>query len=190
MNKPTNEEGLSRRDLLTQLGTGLTFITVQSVWGPVSPALARAKDAALRNLSAAEGRTLESFGEVLVPGAREAGIAHYVDDQLSRQDSLLFLKYMDYDGSYVEFYKQGLRSLERKSAARYGRALDAIALNQKVELVRELSRRSPADWKGPPAPLFYFVVRNDAVDVYYGTQTGFERLGIPYMVMIKPHAEW
>lgn len=176
--------------MLTQLVTGLSFVTVQTLWGAISPALARAKDLALRNFSAAEGRTLESLGDVLVPGAREAGIAHYVDDQLSRQDCLLFLKYIDYDGSYLEFYKQGLRSLERNSVARFSRAFNDIALDQKIELIREFSQRSPADWPGPPAPLFYFVVRNDAVDVYYGTKTGFERLGIPYIALTKPPAEW
>jgi len=148
MNKARNEEGLSRRNLLRQLATGLTFITVQSVWGPISPALARAWDAASRNLSNAEGRTLESFGGVLVPGVREAGVGHYVDDQLSREDSLPFLKYMGYDGSYLEFYKQGLRSWESTRAARYSRAFDGIAVDQKVELVSGALATQPGRLEG------------------------------------------
>ena len=36
----------------------------------------------------------------------------------------------------------------------------------------------------------YFVLRNDAVDVFYGTQDGFEALGIPYMAHIEPPSRW
>jgi len=34
------------------------------------------------------------------------------------------------------------------------------------------------------------VVRNDAVDVVYGTQSGFEQLGVPYMAHIAPPSRW
>jgi len=181
---------ITRREMLARMGTGLVAITVSSAWGQISPAEARAKGVALCNLSAAEGRTLEALGDILLPGAREAGIAHYVDDQLSRENPLFVLKYMDYVGSYTEFYKQGLQSLERLSLARHGEPFDMSTIEQKAMLVREISQKNPGGWSGPPAPLFYFVARNDAIDVYYGTPEGFEKLGIPYMAHIMPTQKW
>ncbi len=50
----------------------------------------------LRSLNAAEAHTLEALGDVLLPGVREAGIAHYVDEQLGCENPLFALKYMDY----------------------------------------------------------------------------------------------
>lgn len=181
---------LTRREVLAKMSTGLMAITVQSIWGEISPAQARVKGVALRNLTAVESRTLEALADVLLPGAEKAGIAHYVDDQLSRQNPLLFLKYMDYPGSYIDFYKQGLGAVESQSARRYGRAFDKLGYKQKTAIARELSLKNPPGWKGPPGPLFYFVARNDAVDVYYGTVEGFKKLGVPYMAHILPAEKW
>jgi hypothetical protein len=50
---------------------------------------------------------------------------------------------------------------------------------------------SPAGWAGGvPAPLFYFGLRSDAIDVVYGTVDGFAKLGIPYMPHILPTTAW
>lgn len=180
----------TRRELLTRMGTGLVSITICSAQGQVSPEQARAKGAALKNLSAMEGRTLEALGDVLLPGAAAAGIAHYVDDQLGSAAPLLMLKYVDYPGPFLDFYQQGLRSLESLCQARHNRSFHALSTAQQTDLVREISQKNPSEWTGPPGPLFYFVTRNDAVDVYYGTQEGFARLNIPYMAHIAPRQKW
>ena len=39
----------------------------------------RAQDVRLRTLSAGQAETLDAVGETLVPGARQAGISHFVD---------------------------------------------------------------------------------------------------------------
>ena len=88
------------------MGSGWLVLTVSTPWGELTPAEARAKGAGFKNLTAEEGALLEDLGEVLLPGAGEAGVAHYVDDQLSRPDPLLFLKYMEYPASHLEFYRQ------------------------------------------------------------------------------------
>lgn len=46
-------------------------------------------------------------------------------------------------------------------------------------LVATLGRGPPPGWQGPPSPLFFFIVRSDAVDAVYGTPEGFEELGVP-----------
>lgn len=180
----------TRRELLARMGTGLVAITVSSALGQVSPEQARAAGLALRRLNEAEGRTLEALGDVLLPGTATAGIAHYVDDQLASETPLLMLKYVDYPGPFLDFYQQGLRALEELSRARYGSLFPELKPDQKLVLVREISQKNPPGWGGPPAPLFYFVTRNDAVDVYYGTQEGFTRLKVPYMAHILPPQKW
>jgi hypothetical protein len=182
----TPDSKMTRRELLANVGMSLIGFTISSAFGDITPAEAREKGVPLHNLSASEGRLLEAFGDVLLPGAAEAGIAHYVDDQLGRSEPLLFLKYMDYVGSYVDFYKQGLSSLEQLSRGRQNRSFLELTPDQSWILVREISQKNLEGWSGPPAPLFYFVVRNDAVDVYYGTPEGFAKLGVPYMPMLEP----
>jgi len=56
--------------------------------------------------------------------------------------------------------------------------------------VATVAQGSPKAWIGPPAALFYFVLRNDALDVVYGTEAGFAKLGIPYMAHIAPPTRW
>jgi gluconate 2-dehydrogenase gamma chain len=102
----------------------------------------------------------------------------------------LFLRYMDYGGAFLDFYRQGLQSLERECRSRFGRPFSGLAGDRQSALVREISAANPAGWAGPPAPLFYFVLRNDAADVCYGTPAGFAKLGIPYQAMNPPSNQW
>ena len=181
---------VTRRELLTRMGTGLVAITVSSPEGWISPTSARAKGLKLTHFNVGEQRTLDALAEVLLPGARDAGLSHYVDDQLGRDEPLFVLRYMDYGGEYLDFYRRGLRSLNQVSRDLHRQPFDELSMPQQTALVRTLSAESPDRWKGPPAPLFYFVLRNDAVDVFYGTQAGFEKLGIPYMAHVVPPQDW
>ena len=45
-------------------------------------------------------------------------------------------------------------------------------------------------WKGPAGPFVYGMLRSDAVDVVYGTEEGYEALGVPYMAHIAPERRW
>ena len=67
---------------------------------------------------------------------------------------------------------------------------DELAADKRAEFVEQIRQKVPEDWSGPPSPFFYFVSRGDAIDVYYGTVEGFERLGIPYMPHIIPIKRW
>jgi hypothetical protein len=181
---------LTRRDLLVKMGAGLVALTVSSAWGLISPAQARARGAPLRHLTAEEAQTLEALGEVLLPGAREAGLAHYIDDQLGRDAPLLILTVLDYPEPFTDFYKQGLLALNRFSFVKYDQAFGKCAPEQQTALARELSLKSPVGWGGPPVRLFYFAVRNDAIDVCYGTPESFAKLEVPYMAHIMPPQPW
>jgi hypothetical protein len=168
----------------------LIALTVGGPLGLFSPRQAKADGEPLQVLSENEGQTIEALGEVLLPGAATAGIAHFIDSQLISITPLLMLRYLDFPMSFLDFYRQGLAAVDTLANSRHGRTFQHLEPSQQSELVLEFSKQNPADWQGPPAPLFYFVTRNDAMDVFYGTQQGFAKLKLPYMPHIAPHERW
>ena len=182
----------SRRDLLKAGGLGLLLFNVGGVERWLSPRSARAEAMPLGVLSAPEVALLEAFGETLLPGAREAGIAHFVDHHLALPpaDSLLMLRYLDVPPPYAPFYQLGLASLDRVARASAGKPFVDLDSAARDALVGRISHDNPPGWQGPPAPLFYFAVRADAVDVVFGTEEGFAKLGIPYLAHIDPPTPW
>lgn len=182
---------VDRRDFLKRSSLGLVACQVAGTAQWLTPTQARARGVPLQVFDARDRQLLESFAEVLVPGAREAGVVHFVDHHLAvpPADSLLMLRYLDWPAPYAAFYKAGLAGLRGAldHAAPGGRQPSA---DEWDALIAQMNRGQPQGWEGIPAALFYFVVRSDAIDVVYGTQEGFERLGIPYMPHILPPSPW
>lgn len=154
----------------------------------LSPGDAKKRGVPLRTLSEDEAVALEALGEVLLPGASAAGIAQFVDHHISvpAPNSLLTVRYLDVPPPYAGFYKGGLAALDALAG---GRFVD-LAPAKAVELVTLISRTVPPGWRGPPAPMLYFAVRSDAVDVVYGTSEGIASLGVPTMEHLLPETKW
>jgi hypothetical protein len=183
----------TRREALQEMGIGLGLMFVMGATGlqaQNSPAQARAKAEPWLKLTPLEGRNLEALGDTLLPGAATAGIAHYIDRQLASDTPLLMLKYLDFPMAFLDFYRQGLGALEALAQRRLQRSFADLTAAQRTDLVREISGANPDGWSGPPAPLFYFATRSDAVDVVYGTPEGYGKLGVPYMPHIAPRQKW
>lgn len=172
------------------LGTVAFSVGGAVVW--LAPREAHAQGLPLTVLTPAERAALEAIGETLLPGAREAGIAHFVDSQLACApgDCLLAARSANVSPPVANYYRAALAALDGAAAAAYGKAFAACTAEQRVALVELMRQRNPDGWTGPPAPQFYSLARNDAVDVVYGSIEGFERLGIPYMPHIMPPAKW
>ena len=183
---------MERRDFIKQMGLGLIAVTVGGGKMLLTPRQARAQGAELAVLSPTEAKLLEALGETLLPGAAEEGIAHFVDYHLSvpPADSLLMLRYLDVPPPYDGFYHGGLANLDVFARSRFDKGFADLEPEQRAELVGFISHQQPEGWKGYPAPLFYFAVRADAVDVVYGTEEGFAKLDIPYMAHIAPPTPW
>ena len=181
-----------RRQFLQSGGLGLLAFSMGGIDLLLTPQQARAKAVPFRVLTPSEAATLEALGEILLPGARDAGIAYFVDHQLAAEaaDCLLLIRYLDVPPPYIDVYRPALAALDAASQAVYEKGFTALADKDAIKLVRTMSETNPEGWQGPPAPLFYFAARSDAVDVVYGTEEGFERLGIPYMAHIRPTAKW
>src|SRR5215467_731727 len=179
----------NRRLVLKGAALGALAYTVGGAEVLLSPREAFAQDVPLKVLSADERAALEAFGETLLPGAKEAGLAHYVDQQLSVPpgEALLMARAVGVMPPYANFYRAGLAALDARAG---GGGFAALPQDKRHALVEEIRQKVPDGWSGPPSPFFYFVSRADAVDVFYGTVEGFERLGIPYMPHIKPMKRW
>lgn len=182
----------SRREFLHAGGIGLLAFTVGGCERKLTPADARVQGATYRTLTQAEVATLDALGESLVPGAAAAGLAHYIDHQLSAPlaDSMLMIKYLGLKPPFIEFYRGGLGAYEAVAKAQFNLAPQQLQPAQRGSLLDQLAAGKLPDWQGPPAGLFYFVLRSDAVDVVYGTPEGFEKLGVPYMPHIMPPTPW
>lgn len=182
----------ARRTFLRDAGVGLLAFAVGGREWLMTPAEARAEGAPLRVLPPQRLRTLEAFGETLVPGSVAAGLAHFIDHQLAAPpvQQLSMIRYLGVQPPFAAFYTGGLEALDTAASQHYGATFAELEDGQRTALARQVAQANPDGWQGPPAPLFYFVLRSDAVDVVYGTQDGLERLGLPYMAHIEPPSRW
>lgn len=183
----------TRRNFLKQGGVGLLTFHVGGCDLELSPQQAQERGATLRVLTAAEAVSLRTLGDVLLPGSRAAGVAHYIDYQLAAPaaSQLLMIRYLNVEPPFTPFYRDGLAALERAAQAAHTAGFTSLGAVEQRELVGRMARENPPGWGiAPPSALFYFVVRSDALDVTYGTVDGFEKLGIPYRAHIQPPSRW
>lgn len=183
---------MDRRHFIRSGSLGLLAFTVGGVEMLLSPREAKARDLPFRALSESEVHTLNALGEVLLPGAADAGLAHYIDHQLAAPaaESLLIIRYLDIPPPYLPFYRGALLAADDAARAAHGVPLGELSADQRQDFVASIARGAISDWQGPPVGLVYFVLRNDAVDVVYGTQEGFAKLGFPYQPHIIPPTAW
>ena len=184
---------IERRAFMKGAAIGTLAFTVGGAEVMLTPRQARAEGAALRTLTADQAATLDAMGETLVPGARDAGVVHFVDQQISiaPQQALLEARIMNVKPPFANFYRAALGAIDGASSARYGgRNFAQLAGNEQHEFV-DLMRQNKLDgWKGPAAGFVYFLLRSDAVDVVYGTMDGYAHLGVPYQPHIAPTRSW
>jgi|TARA_B100001964_G_scaffold225071_2_gene272513 hypothetical protein len=145
-----------------------------------------------RALTKQEIQGLTVLGNALVPGAGDAGLGLYIDAQLVAPagDSMLMVRYLGVNPPFDDFYRKALASLDAWSIQKFAKSLAELYPESAAQLVRALMKGEIEDWSGPPQGFFFFVIRNDACDVKYGTKEGFDHLGVPYMAHIEPPTPW
>jgi hypothetical protein len=171
---------------------GTLAFTVGGAQVLLSAREARAQGVPFRLLNADEAETIEALGETLVPGARAAGIAHFIDHQISvpPEEALLEARILNVRPPYANFYRAALGAVDRASSVQSGRRFAWLASHEQREFVNLMRQNKLEGWQGPPGGFVYFVLRSDAVDVVYGTVEGYQALGIPYMAHIAPLKRW
>ena len=140
-----------RRRFLKSSGLGVLAFNVGGTSMLLSPREARTEELPFEVLSDGEVETLEAFGDVLLPGAREAGIAHFVDHQLAaaHPDCLLMIRYLDVPPPYADVYRAGLAALNAASTAAHERPFVKLAADDARSLVALMGRENPHGWQGP-----------------------------------------
>jgi Gluconate 2-dehydrogenase subunit 3 len=185
-------DALQRRVFLKGASMGLFAFTLGGAEILMSPGEARARGVPFRLLNTEEAETLEALGETLLPGAREAGVAHFIDQQVSVTpgEALLEARIVNVKPPYINFYRAAIGGVDKASMARGGKRFAALSTTEQHDFIDQLRQNKIEGWQGPPAGLVYFVLRSDAVDVVYGTMEGYESLGVPYMAHIEPDKRW
>jgi len=181
-----------RRDFLRGAGLGALAFTVGGASVLLTPREARAQGVPFRMLKADEAETLEALGDTHVPGARAAGIAHFVDQQVSvpPEESLLQARILNVRPPFLNFYRAALAAIDRATTKRDTPRFAALQSPEQREFVDAMRQGKLEGWQGPPQPFVYLVTRSDAVDVVFGTMEGYQSLGIPYQAHIAPDRRW
>jgi Gluconate 2-dehydrogenase subunit 3 len=185
-------DAMERRVFLKGASMGVLTFTVGGIDILMTPGEARARAVPFRTLSGEEAETLEALGEALVPGAREAGVAHFIDQQVSVPpgEALLEARIVNVRPPYINFYRAAIGGVDKASTARSGKRFAALSASEQHDFIDQLRQNKIDGWQAPPAGQVYFVLRSDAVDVVYGTMEGYESLGVPYMPHIPPDKRW
>jgi Gluconate 2-dehydrogenase subunit 3 len=186
-------EQMERRAFMKGAAMGALAFTVGGAEILLTPRAARAQGVPLRTLTAAQAEALDALGETLVPGARQAGISHFIDQQISipAEQALLEARILNVRPPYANFYRAALGAIDRASqAANGGRGFAQLNPAEQRSLVDTMRQNKVDGWQGPPGPFVYLILRSDAVDVVYGTMEGYAGLGIPYMPHIAPTKRW
>ena len=185
-------EHIERRAFMKGAAIGALAFTVGGVEVLLTPSAARAQGVPLRTLTAAQAATLDALGETLVPGALQAGISHFVDQQISipAEEALLEARILNVRPPYANFYRAALGAVDRASQALNGRGFAQLSEAEQRGFVDNMRQNKIEDWQGPAGPFVYLLLRSDAVDVVYGTMDGYAALGIPYMPHIAPSRRW
>lgn len=185
-------DAMQRRVFLKGASMGALSFMVAGTEVLITPGEARARAVPFRTLNGDEAETLEAFGEALVPGAREAGVAHFIDQQVSVPpgEALLEARIVNIKPPFINFYRTVITGVEKASTARSGKRFAALSASEQHDFIDQLRQNKLDGWQGPPAAEVYFVLRSDAVDVVYGTMEGYESLGVPYLPHIAPDRRW
>ncbi len=187
------EAAINRRKFIGSTGLGALAFKTAGATVMLTPRAARAAGIDYRHLAPDHAALLAAFADHVLPGAAAAGVAHFVDQQLgvTPNECLLMCKYFpEIRAPFQAFYGAGLAALRATVAAQFTAPFEALDAAQKNVIVDALWRGDITPWDGPPPPLFYMMVRSDAVDVVYGTQDGFDELNVPYLAHIVPPEKW
>src|SRR5882757_4257591 len=113
---------IARRALIKGAGLSALAFSVGGAEVLLSPRAARAQNIPLRTLTPEQAETLEALGETLVPGAKQAGITHFVDQQLSvpHGEALLEERILNVRPPFANFYRAALGAVDKMSQAKNG----------------------------------------------------------------------
>ena len=170
-------EDTSRRELFRIIGSSIVLTAAGS--GVLSPALAQhvhAEIAAVKSLSGGPNYvpkkftphnflTLKKLGDIIVPGASDAGAAEFIDFLSSHNDEL------------AAIFNGGFGWLDNYMQKTYGADFLNAAAAQQTELLDKLAYAKNRTPETAPGVHFWTWTRNMVVDAYYTSPAGVKDLG-------------
>jgi hypothetical protein len=182
---------MDRRTLLKAGGATIT-VTAAAPLALFDPRVARSQGAPFKVLSPDEVATIESLSDALVPGARDAGVSHYIDHELSTPAPRLLLRFAQLRGPLTPYYRSSLATFAAAMKAQGNGPFASLSPDAQRTVVEALRTGSIKPWDPGtlPPPVLYGMMRNDGIDVVYGSVEGFKNLDIPYMPHIMPKTTW
>jgi len=184
---------IQRRAFMKGAAIGTLAFTVGGVQTMLTPRQAQAQNVALRTLTADQAATLAAMGETLVPGAKDAGVVNFVDQQLSipPEEALLEARIMNVRRHLRISTAPPLGAIRRCEPGQIGgRGFAQLNPAEQHDFGRPDAPEQARQLEGPGAGFVYFLFRTDAVDVVYGTMDGYAHLGVPYQAHIAPTKSW
>jgi len=170
-------EDTSRRELFRIIGGSLVLSAAGS--GVLSPALAQhvhAEVAAVKSLSAGPNYvpkkftrhnflTLKTLGDIIIPGASDAGAAEFIDFLSSHNDEL------------AAIFNGGFGWLDNYMQKTYGADFLNATSAQQTELLDKLAYEQNRTPETAPGVHFWTWTRNMVVDAYYTSPAGVKDIG-------------
>ena len=170
-------EDTSRRELFKIIGGSLILTAAGS--GVLSPALAQhvhAEIAAVKSLDGGPSYvpkkftrhnflTLKKLGDIIVPGASDAGAAEFIDFLSSHNDEL------------AAIFNGGFGWLDNYMQKTYGADFLGATAAQQTELLDKLAYEKNRTPETAPGVHFWTWTRNMVVDAYYTSPAGVKDLG-------------
>ena len=157
---------IERRTFMQGAALTLAF-TVGGADVMLTPRQAHAQNIPLQTLTPDQGATLDAVGEVLVPGAKAAGISNYVDHQITvpPEQSLLQARILSVRPPFANLYRAALGAIDGASSKTKGKKFAELTPDEQHDFIDAMRQNKIEGWQGPPGPFVYNVLRGDAVDV-------------------------
>jgi gluconate 2-dehydrogenase gamma chain len=170
-------EDTSRRELFRIIGSSIVLTAAGS--GVLSPALAQhvhAEIAAVKSLSGGPNYvpkkftphnflTLKKLGDIIIPGASDAGAAEFIDFLSSHNDEL------------AAIFNGGFGWLDNYMQKTYGADFLNATSAQQTELLDKLAYEKNRTPETAAGVHFWTWTRNMVVDAYYTSPAGVKDIG-------------
>src|SRR5579862_9950258 len=155
---------IQRRAFMKGAAIGALAFSVGGAEVMLTPRQAQAQNIPLRTLTPEQAATLGAMGEALVPGAKDAGVVNFVDQQLSipAEQALLEARILNVRPPYANFYRAALGAIDGTSKTRHGgRGFAELGGAEQHDFIDAMRQIKIEGWKGPVSAFVYVVLRAD-----------------------------
>jgi len=173
-------------------GVGAFAFTMGGTEMLLTPRQARAQGMPLRTLTSAEGETLDAIGETLVPGAKQAGISNFVDQQISipPEEALLQARILNVPPPFAKFYRAAIAAIDGAQRQDEGSQVCAALARRPARFRQFDAAEQVGRLAGSARTLRLRGSAQRRRRCRLRDHGRLRRLGVPYMPHIAPTKRW